>query len=61
MWCRAIAYNGAGIITVQRGNPDAFAPADDSVFVRMQQGYNPDVFVAGRGCLFRPGGGRIFS
>src|SRR6185295_9398967 len=34
-------YNGAGIITIQRGNPDAFAPADDSVFVRMQQGYNP--------------------
>jgi hypothetical protein len=36
------AFNGAGMITVQRGNPDAFAPADDSVFVRMQQGYNPD-------------------
>src|SRR5262245_15292253 len=35
-------FNGAGIITLQRGNPDAFAPADDSVFVRMQQGYNPD-------------------
>ena len=35
------AFNGAGIITLQRGNPDAFAPADDSVFVRMQQGYNP--------------------
>jgi hypothetical protein len=28
-------------MTFQRGNPDAFAPADDSVFVRMQQGYNP--------------------
>src|SRR5688572_1822147 len=39
----AVAYaaNGVGIITLQRGNPDAFAPADDSVFVRMQQGYNP--------------------
>src|SRR5689334_20266352 len=36
------SYNGTGIITLQRGNPDAFAPADDSVFVRMQQGYNPD-------------------
>ena len=34
--------NGSGVITVQRGNPDAFAPTDDSVFVRMQQGYNPD-------------------
>jgi hypothetical protein len=35
------ALNGEGIITVQRGNPDAFAPTEDSVFVRMQQGYNP--------------------
>ena len=35
------AYNGAGMITLQRGNPDAFAPTDDSVFARMQQGYNP--------------------
>src|SRR5215470_7011235 len=35
------AFNGAGMITLQRGNPDAFAPADDSVFVRMQQGYDP--------------------
>ncbi|HEX7295749.1 MAG TPA: hypothetical protein VF251_08365, partial [Pyrinomonadaceae bacterium] len=35
------SFNGAGIITLQRGNPDAFAPTDDSVFVRMQQGYNP--------------------
>ena len=36
------SFNGAGMITVQRGNPDAFAPADDSVLVRMQQGYNPE-------------------
>ncbi|MGZ5537274.1 MAG: FG-GAP repeat domain-containing protein, partial [Chthoniobacterales bacterium] len=36
------AYDGGGIVTIQRGNPDAFAPKDDSVFVRMQQGYNPD-------------------
>jgi predicted outer membrane repeat protein len=36
------AFNGAGMITLQRGNPEAFAPADTSVFVRMQQGYNPD-------------------
>src|SRR6185295_823370 len=28
-----------------RGNPDAFAPTDDSVFARMQQGYNPDSFL----------------
>ncbi len=36
------SYNGAGIVTVQRGNPDAFAPQDDLVFARLQQGYNPD-------------------
>ncbi len=35
------AFNGAGTITVQRGNPEAFTP-DSSVLVRMQQGYNPD-------------------
>ncbi len=35
-------YNGAGVVTVQRGNPDAFAPADESVYARMQQGYNPE-------------------
>src|SRR5678815_5720653 len=35
------SFNGAGIITLQRGNPDAFAPTSDSVLVRMQQGYNP--------------------
>jgi Calx-beta domain-containing protein len=35
--------NGAsGIVTIQKGNPEGFAPKDDSVFVRMQQGYNPD-------------------
>src|SRR5215216_7835431 len=36
------SFNGGGIITLQRGNPEAFAPADDSVLVRMQQGYNPE-------------------
>jgi len=36
------AYGGMGIVTVQHGNPDAFAPADESVYARMQQGYNPD-------------------
>ena len=36
------AYNGMGIVTVQHGNPEAFAPKDDSIFLRMQQGYNPD-------------------
>src|ERR1043165_3495599 len=25
------AYNGAGIITIQQGNPDPYAPADDSI------------------------------
>jgi cadherin-like protein/Big-like domain-containing protein/Calx-beta domain-containing protein len=39
------AFNSAGMITLQRGNPDAFAPADDSVFVRVQQGYNPSSFL----------------
>ena len=38
----AYAYNGTGIVTVQRGNPDAFAPQDPSVFERMQNGFNPD-------------------
>jgi predicted outer membrane repeat protein len=36
------SYNGAGVVTVQHGNPDAFAPKDESVFARMQQGYNPE-------------------
>src|ERR1041385_6024613 len=40
-------YNGACMITLQRGNPDAFAPTDDSVFARMQQGYNPDSLLPG--------------
>ena len=35
------SFNGAGMVTLQQGNPDAFAPTDDSVFVRMQEGYNP--------------------
>ncbi|HEU4506678.1 MAG TPA: hypothetical protein VFR78_00470, partial [Pyrinomonadaceae bacterium] len=43
----AYTLNGAGIISLQRGNPDAFAPANDSVFVRMQQGYNPDSLLPG--------------
>jgi hypothetical protein len=36
------AYNGAGILTLQRGNPDAFAPKSDDVFARLNQGYNPE-------------------
>jgi predicted outer membrane repeat protein len=36
------SWNGMGVVTVQHGNPDAFVPKDESVFVRMQQGYNPD-------------------
>jgi CSLREA domain-containing protein len=35
------ANGGAGIVTVQKGNPEGFAPKDDSVFERMHQGYNP--------------------
>jgi predicted outer membrane repeat protein len=35
-------WSGKGILTVQRGNPDAFAPKDDAVFERLQKGYNPD-------------------
>src|SRR5688572_2286111 len=41
------AFNGAGMITLQRGNPEAFAPADDSVLARMQQGYNPESLLPG--------------
>src|SRR2546423_5168129 len=36
------AVNGFGVVTLRRGNPEAFAPTDDSVFARMQQGLNPD-------------------
>jgi predicted outer membrane repeat protein len=32
---------GGGLITLQRGNPDAFAPTNDAVFARLQQGYDP--------------------
>lgn len=39
------AWSGAGIITIQRGNTDAFAPTDESVFERMQKGFNPDPLV----------------
>ncbi|HJT68495.1 MAG TPA: choice-of-anchor Q domain-containing protein [Pyrinomonadaceae bacterium] len=35
------ANGGTGIVTVQRGNPEAFAPKDDSIFERMHQGYSP--------------------
>ena len=37
--------NGTGIVTVQHGNPEAFAPTDDSIFPRMAQGYNPDALL----------------
>jgi CSLREA domain-containing protein len=36
------ANNGSGILTIQRGNNEAFAPTDDSIFPRIQAGYNPD-------------------
>jgi predicted outer membrane repeat protein len=45
----AVGYssNGAGIVTLQRGNPDALAPKGDSIFQRMQHGYDPAWLVAG--------------
>src|SRR5215212_3547270 len=36
------ASQGAGIVTVQRGNPDAFAPKRQSVFERVQKGFDPE-------------------
>ena len=39
------AYGGIGIVTIQRGNPEAFAPTDLSVYERMAQGYNPDALL----------------
>ncbi|HKR58345.1 MAG TPA: VCBS repeat-containing protein, partial [Pyrinomonadaceae bacterium] len=39
------AFNGVGIITLQRGNPDAYAPPDQSVYERMESGYNPDALL----------------
>ncbi|MGH9871612.1 MAG: DUF4214 domain-containing protein [Pyrinomonadaceae bacterium] len=35
-------YGGVGIVTIQRGNPEAFAPKDESVYLRMHEGYNPN-------------------
>ena len=42
------AFNGAGMITLQRGNPDAFAPADDSVLGAYATGIQPRIVAAGR-------------
>ncbi|HET7063952.1 MAG TPA: hypothetical protein VFI49_06710 [Rudaea sp.] len=42
----AYAIGSAGVITLQRGNPDAFAPADESVFARLQNGYEPEPLLA---------------
>jgi hypothetical protein len=39
------ARDGIGIVTVQRGNTDAFAPKDEAVFERLQKGYNPQSLV----------------
>jgi predicted outer membrane repeat protein len=36
------AYGNMGILTVQPGNTDAFAPKDQSVYLRMHEGYNPN-------------------
>ncbi|HJT65247.1 MAG TPA: Ig-like domain-containing protein [Pyrinomonadaceae bacterium] len=38
-------YGGTGIVTIQRGNPEAYAPRDKSVYERMQNGYNPDALL----------------
>src|SRR5262249_59001115 len=35
------AFGATGILTLQRGSPDAFAPSDESVYPRLQQGYDP--------------------
>jgi hypothetical protein len=35
-------YGGTGVVTIQRGNPEAFAPKDESVYLRMHDGYNPN-------------------
>src|SRR5215211_1864766 len=40
------AWHGAGIVTVQRGNPDAFAPKRPSVFEALQRGLDRDLLVA---------------
>ena len=39
----AYAWHGEGLITLQRGNTDAFAPERQSVYARMQRGYEPDL------------------
>src|SRR5688572_3800268 len=36
------ALNNTGLITVHQGNPEAYAPTDDSIYTRIQQGYNPE-------------------
>ncbi|UXI65906.1 Ig-like domain repeat protein [Tahibacter amnicola] len=36
------AVGSTGVVTLQRGNTDAFAPADESIYPRIQQGYDPD-------------------
>jgi hypothetical protein len=36
------SYGGRGILTVQPGNTDAFAPKDESVYLRIHDGYNPN-------------------
>ena len=37
---------GTGVIDIRRGSPDAFAPTDESVFGRVQMGYNPNPLLA---------------
>src|SRR4029079_11741860 len=35
------SWHGAGIVSLQRGNPDALAPNGQAAFPRMQRGYDP--------------------
>jgi hypothetical protein len=41
------AWHGAGLVTLQRGSPDAFAPKRQSVFARMQRGDEIDLMASG--------------
>ncbi|MGH9871572.1 MAG: DUF4214 domain-containing protein [Pyrinomonadaceae bacterium] len=36
------SYNGTGILTLQRGNPDAYTPKEEALYMRLKAGYNPD-------------------
>ncbi len=48
------AWNGAGIVTIQRGNKDAFAPKRRAVLERMQRGFDPAWVAADAGAVRVP-------